>query len=220
MSHFTSKWNNEKTPGFSDKVKEVIRADKGPVKPKLEQAVRQIKTQIVKLDQTSEKLKTRDANIFNSVVAALQKHDQPHATVYANELAEVRKMNKMVTQSKLALEQIALRLNTVSELGDVVVTLTPAMGVIRDIQSGVMNILPEAEHEISEINGLLSGILVDAGQIGGHNINFENSNVESQQIMDEASAIADEKMKEQFPDLPSAADSLLPKKNKIEGLFE
>ncbi len=38
--------------------------------------------------------------------------------------------------------------------------------------------------------------------------------------MDEASAIAEEKMKEQFPDLPSAADSLLPKKNKIEGLFE
>jgi division protein CdvB (Snf7/Vps24/ESCRT-III family) len=94
------------------------------------------------------------------------------------------------------------------------------MGVIRDIQSGVMNILPEAEHEISEINGLLSGILVDAGQMGGHNINFENSNAESRQIMDEASAIAEEKMKEQFPDLPSAADSLLPKKNKIEGLFE
>mgnify|MGYP003302988391 CR=1 FL=1 len=77
--------------------------------------------------------------------------------MYANELAEVRKMNKMVTQSKLALEQIALRLNTVSELGDVVVTLTPAMGVIKNIQSGVMNILPEAEHEISEINGFLIG---------------------------------------------------------------
>ena len=220
MSHFASRWNNEKTPGFSDKVKEVIRADKEPVKPKLELAVRQIKTQIVKLDQTSGKLKTRDANIFNSVVLALQKHDQQHATVYANELAEVRKMNKMVTQSKLALEQIALRLNTVSELGDVVVTLTPAMGVIKNIQSGVMNILPEAEHEISEINGLLSGILVDAGQMGGHNINFENSSAESRQIMDEASAIAEEKMKEQFPDLPSAADSLLPPKNKIEGLFE
>ena len=72
MSHFASRWNNERTPGFSDKVKEVIRADKEPVKPKLEQAVRQIKTQIVKLDQTSGKLKARDANIFNSVVLALQ----------------------------------------------------------------------------------------------------------------------------------------------------
>ena len=95
------------------------------------------------------------------------------------------------------------------------------MGVIKDIQSGVLNVLPEAEHEISEINGLLSGILVDAGQMGGHNINFENSNAESRQIMDEASAIAEEKMKEQFPDLPAPVDSLLHKKNKInEGLFE
>ena len=219
MSQFSTKWNNNRGPGLSDRVKEVIKPE-GPVKPKLEQAVRQIKTQITKLDQTSLKLKSRDSAIFNSVVAAIQKHDMPHATVYANELNEVRKMNKMVTQSKLAVEQIALRLNTVSELGDVVVTLTPAMGVIKDIQSGVMNILPEAEHEISEISGLLSGILVDAGQIGGHNINFESSTEESRQIMEEASSVAEQKMKEQFPDLPQTNTSLPAEKNKLERLFE
>ena len=219
MSQFSTKWNNNRGPGLSDRVKEVIKPE-GPVKPKLEQAVRQIKTQITKLDQTSLKLKSRDSAIFNSVVSSIQKHDMPHATVYANELNEVRKMNKMVTQSKLALEQIALRLNTVSELGDVVVTLTPAMGVIKDIQSGVMNILPEAEHEISEISGLLSGILVDAGQIGGHNINFESSTEESRQIMEEASSVAEQKMKEQFPDLPQTNTSLPAEKNKLERLFE
>jgi division protein CdvB (Snf7/Vps24/ESCRT-III family) len=48
----------------------------------------------------------------------LQKHDTEHANVYANELAEVRKMIKTVTSSKLALEQIVLRLNTITELGD------------------------------------------------------------------------------------------------------
>ena len=219
MSQFSTKWNNSRGPGLSDRVKEVIKPE-GPVKPKLEQAVRQINTQITKLDQTSLKLKSRDSAIFNSVVSAIQKHDMPHATVYANELNEVRKMNKMVTQSKLALEQIALRLNTVSELGDVVVTLTPAMGVIKDIQSGVMNILPEAEHEISEISSLLSGILVDAGQIGGHNINFELATEESHQIMEEASSVAEQKMKEQFPDLPQTNTSLPAEKKKLERLFE
>ena len=219
MSQFSTKWNNSRGPGLSDRVKEVIKPE-GPVKPKLEQAVRQINTQITKLDQTSLKLKSRDSAIFNSVVSAIQKHDMPHATVYANELNEVRKMNKMVTQSKLALEQIALRLNTVSELGDVVVTLTPAMGVIKDIQSGVMNILPEAEHEISEISSLLSGILVDAGQIGGHNINFELATEVSHQIMEEASSVAEQKMKEQFPDLPQTNTSLPAEKKKLERLFE
>ena len=84
MSQFSTKWNNNRGPGLSDRVKEVIKPE-GPVKPKLEQAVRQIKTQTTKLDQTSLKLKSRDSAIFNSVVAAIQKHDMPHATVYANE---------------------------------------------------------------------------------------------------------------------------------------
>ena len=219
MGILNNNWNKQEKEPMLSKMKGKINSQP-PMKHQIESTQRSLQAMIAKLDQKCLGLKSQDDGLFNKIVIATQKHETDRASAYANELAEVRKMNKMVTQSKLALEQIALRLNTVSELGDVVVTLTPAMGVIRDIQSGVMNILPEAEHEISEINGLLSGILVDAGQIGGHNINFENSNVESQQIMDEASAIADEKMKEQFPDLPSAADSLLPKKNKIEGLFE
>lgn len=201
MSHFTSKWSNNRGPGISDKVREVIRTD-GPLKPRLDNAIKQIRTQIIKLDQTNNRLKDKDSTIFRNVVTAMKNHDMPHATVYANELAELRKMTKMVTQSKLALEQIAIRLNTVSELGDVVVTLTPAMGVIKDIQSGVLNVLPEAEHEISEISGLLSGLLVDAGQMGGHTINFDSSNDVARNIMNEASAIAEQKMKDQFPSLP------------------
>ena len=47
MSQFSTKWNNNRGPGLSDRVKEVIKPE-GPVKPKLEQAVRQIKTQITK----------------------------------------------------------------------------------------------------------------------------------------------------------------------------
>ena len=219
MGILNNNWNKQEKEPMLSKMKGKINSQP-PMKHQIESTQRSLQAMIAKLDQKCLGLKSQDDGLFNKIVTATQKHETDRASAYANELAEVRKMNKMVTQSKLALEQIALRLNTVSELGDVVVTLTPAMGVIRDIQSGVMNILPEAEHEISEINGLLSGILVDAGQIEGHNINFENSNVESRQIMDEASAIADEKMKEQFPDLPSAADSLLPKKNKIEGLFE
>ena len=40
--------------------------------------------------------------------------------VFANELAEIRKMEKMIVHARLALEQIVIRLRTVSELGNVV----------------------------------------------------------------------------------------------------
>jgi len=203
MSDFVSKWNKPSGGGFGERVREAVRP-LGPLKPRLEAAVRQIQIQISKLDATSLKLKERDAAIFNKVVTSIQKHDMQHATVYANELAEIRKMNKMVTAAKLALEQIVLRLNTVQELGDIVVTLAPAMGVIRSIKSGLVSVLPEAENEISEISNLLGSILVDAGQLGASTINFEAANEDAERILAEASAVAEQKMREKFPDLPTS----------------
>lgn len=202
MSNFGQKWVKEEKPGIGNKVKEAIKPS-GPLKPRLDDATRGIQTQVARLESTMTKLKERDAAIFNKVVSALQKHDTQHASVYANELAEVRKMNKMVTSSKLALEQIVLRLNTVTELGDIVVTLAPAMSIIRSVKSGIIGVLPEAEREINEIGGLLSSILVDAGQTSGASLNFEAANEDAEKIIAEASAVAEQRMKDRFPELPT-----------------
>lgn len=202
MSTFQGKWEKNQGQGFATRVKESVK-NPGPLKPRLDLAVRQIQVQTAKLDSTSTKLRERDTQIFNKVVSSIQKHDTQHASVFANELAEIRKMNKMVTQAKLALEQIVLRLNTITELGDIVVTLTPAMSVIRSVKQGLVGVLPEAESEIGEISGLLSSILVDAGSVGGYSLNFEAANEDAERILAEASAVAETRMKERFPEIPS-----------------
>jgi division protein CdvB (Snf7/Vps24/ESCRT-III family) len=206
MSAFAGKWEKQNNQSFGGKVKDSVR-NPGPLKPRLDLAVRQIQVQVAKLDSTSNKLRERDNSIFNKVVSSLQKHDTQHASVFANELAEIRKMNKMVTQAKLALEQIVLRLNTITELGDIVVTLTPAMAVIRNVKQGLVGVLPEAESEIGEISGLLSSILVDAGTVGGYSLNFEAANEDAERILSEASAVAEQRMKEKFPEIPSTLPS-------------
>ncbi len=207
MSQFTNRWDKRNNQSFTSKVRESVRSP-GPLKPRLDLATRQIQVQVAKLDATVAKLRDRDAQIFNKIVASIQKHDSQHASVYANELAEIRKMNKMVTQAKLALEQITLRLNTITELGDIVVTLTPAMSVIRSVRQGLMGVLPEAEGEIGEISTLLSSILVDAGQVGGYSLNFEAANEDAEKVLAEAAAVAEQRMKEKFPDIPSGLPSV------------
>ncbi len=201
MSKFADKWQKPPTPTVGERVKEAVRPP-GPLKHRLEAAVRQIQVQITRLDSTANRLREKDSGIFNKVVTAIQKHDMSHASVYANELAEIRKISKMVTQAKVALEQIVLRLNTVQELGDIVVTLTPAMAVIRNVRTGLGTVLPEAEHEMGEINGLLSSILVDAGMLGGYTISFEAASEDAEKILSEASAVAEQRMKEKLPELP------------------
>jgi len=69
--------------------------------------------------------------------------------------------------------------------------------------------VPEMETDLGVIAELLSGILVDAGQVGGYTINFETANEEAARLVEEASATVEQVMKEEFPGIPDLP--LIPK---------
>jgi division protein CdvB (Snf7/Vps24/ESCRT-III family) len=200
---FAKKWQSRKNDQtFTKRVKDAVRPP-GPLKPRLDFAIRRIELQTQKLDQATDRFSKRDKTIFARIVDAYTKHDTARANVFANELAEIRKMEKLIMNAKLALEQIVLRLRTVTELGDVTSTLGPACGVLRSISSGLASVFPEAEGELGEIGDLLSGIMVQAGQSSGMTINFDTVNEDSQKILAEAASVAEQKIKDKFPDLPA-----------------
>ncbi len=200
---FSSKWEKkDKAPGVLDRLRGSV-VPPTPLKSQIEQANRQIRILITQLDSTVSRIKQRDSTIFKNVVTSLAKHDMQHAAVYANELSEVRKMGKLVTQAQLAMEQISLRLGTINDLGEIASTLAPAVSVIRNMKEGLRMALPEADKEIGEISGLLSTVLVDASTTGGFSLNFDAANEDAQKVLEEASAIAEQKMKESFPEIPA-----------------
>ena len=207
VDSFAGRWEKKDDPSFSAKVKGAVHPP-GPLKPRLDDATKRIEMQVQRLDQASTRFGERDKSIFNRIVDAYAKHDTSRANVFANELAEIRKMEKMIFHAKLALEQIVLRLQTVTELGDVAVTLLPVVGVISNIKNGMAAISPQAEKEIGEIGNILSGIVVDAGAVTGMTINFESVNEDSAKILEEAQTIAESRMKETFPELPGKAGQL------------
>jgi division protein CdvB (Snf7/Vps24/ESCRT-III family) len=199
---FAEKWEKkDQGPGFMSKFKVNIRPPT-PLKVQIEQANRQIRMLITQLDAAVNRIKQRDAAIFRQVVHSLAQRDTQHAIVYANELSEVRKMGKMVTEAELALEQISLRLGTITDLGEIATTLAPAVSVIRNMQSTLQGVLPEADREIGEISGLLSSVLIDAGTTSGISLNFDAANEEALKVLNEASEVAEERMKEDFPAIP------------------
>ncbi|MCW8802747.1 MAG: Snf7 family protein [Candidatus Bathyarchaeota archaeon] len=204
---FAKKWGEgvDDTP-LSNKIKDAVRPP-GPLKPRLDFAVKRMEMQIQKLDKAADRFTERDKAIFQKIVNAYTKHDMARANVFANELAEIRKMEKMIMHSRLALEQIVLRLSTVSELGDVVSTLAPAVNVLRNVKAGMGAVFPEAEREIGSIGNLLSGIIMDAGYNSGMNIDFQTAGDDAQNILNEAASVAEQKVKEKFPDLPTGMPS-------------
>src|SRR5919107_1915776 len=206
---FNRRW--VKTPtneGVANKILENKFIDNikstAPLKPKIEDAQKKLQLQISKLDGISNKMQEKDHLIFKRIVYAMQNHDSQYAKVLSNELSQIRKMNKMVSSAKLAMEQIQLRLNTITELGDVVVTLSPAMSVIKGIQGGLSSMMPEADQSFGQISDLLGSIMADSGQIPTTEIGASTGlNEDSMKIIEEASAIVEQNMKDKFPDLPS-----------------
>ena len=205
---FAKRWEDKSgDQPLTDRIKGAV-IQPGPLKPRLNMAVRRLDLQIQKLDQATDRFSKRDQSIFARIVDAYTKHDMARANVFANELAEIRKMERMIMHARLALEQIGLRLRTVSELGDVVSTLGPAVSVLRAVKSGMANMFPEAERELGQIGDILSGIIMEAGQSTGFSMNFDATNEDAQKILTEAATVAEQKIKEKFPELPAGIPSL------------
>ncbi len=201
--NFAKKWEAKKEGvSFTTALKETVQPAP-PLKPRLEFATRKLDLQISKLDQTNERFTQKDKALFTRLVDSYTKHDQAHANIYATELAELRKMSKLIMNARLALDQVALRIRTVSELGDVVATLGPCVGVLRSISGGLGGVLPEAEGELCDIGNMLSGLMFEAGASGGMSLNFDNVNEDASKILSEAAIVAEQKVNANFPDLPN-----------------
>jgi division protein CdvB (Snf7/Vps24/ESCRT-III family) len=209
---FDSRWVKPQGESVGHKLLEGIKPQ-APLKPRIEEAQKKLQMQIARLDAISVRMQEKDKVIFKRVVLAMQSHDSSHARLLSGELSQIRKMNKMVTSAKLALEQIQLRLNTITELGDVVVTLSPAMSVIKGLQSGLAGMMPEADQSFGQISDLLGNIMTESGQIPNSEIaSFNSINEDTVQIMEEASAVVEMNMKNKFPDLPSTTTNISAKK--------
>ena len=175
-----------------------------PLKPRIEEARSKLQMQVTKLETISNKMQEKDKLIFGRIVTAMQNHDSRYAKLLSNELSQIRRMNKMVNSAKLALEQIQLRLNTMTELGDVVITLSPAMSVIKGIQGGLSSMMPHADQSFGQISDLLGNIMSGTGQIPSPEIASGTLSLDDEavKIIEEATAVVEENTRDKFPDLP------------------
>ncbi|MGD0644071.1 MAG: Snf7 family protein [Candidatus Bathyarchaeia archaeon] len=200
--NFAKKWEPKREgETFVDTLRTAVQPPQ-PLKPRLDFAVRKLDLQINKLDQANERFTQKDRTLFAKLVQAYTEHDSAHANIYATELAEIRKMSKLVMNARLALDQVSLRIKTVSELGDVISTLGPCIGVLRSINVGLCGVLPEAENELGDIGNMLSGLMFEAGTSSGMSLNFNSVNEDAEKILAEAATVAEQRVNANFPDLP------------------
>ena len=218
MGSFSDKWhalkNNEKlSQAFMGRVK-----PDAPLKNRLDTAQKKLQLQITKLAEIDTKLQQRNNIIFNKIVSAKKSNNETYAKVYANELAETRKQQKMISNAKQSIERVQIRLNTVSELGDIVVTLSPCMSLIKGLSSSLGGMMPTVSESMQDLSTMLGDIVTGSsithdGTLG----QIETNNSDAMSILEEAQLIVEGKTRQTMPEPPSTTtvESILQERQKI-----
>ena len=101
------------------------------------------------------------------------------------------------------MEQIQLRLNTVSELGDIVVTLSPCMSVIRDLGPSISGMMPEAANSMQDLSGIMGDLITSSRMQSEETIAPQTiRNQEAQNVIDEAHSVIAQEARSVIPEVP------------------
>ena len=203
MPNFDKTWARTETQSVTGKLRDAVKPQ-GALKPRIQTAVNKLQVQISKMDSMLTKLQERDAQLFQRVVTAMQQHDTSTSRVLSNELAEIRKVTKMLGNARMSLEQVQLRLTTIHDLGDAMVAIGPAMSTMKGLKSSLGRFMPEADSELNAMSQTLNGLMMDSLAGDSFNMESDSASEETEKILQEASAVAEQQIGDKFPSVPSA----------------
>ena len=202
MSNFGQAWQRPPTQGVSEHLQCLVKREK-PLKPRVESTIRGLNRPISKLDSTSKQLSKKEQKLFNKIVQAKQNGNIKAAKVLATELVQMRKTGSMIGNMKLSVEKTQLRLSTVNAVGDVIVSMQPAVSTMKAVVPAMNKIMPQASAELESMGNLLGDMM--PGSIGS-DYSFADSEMSSQEtdsILQEAAAIAETQIGDKFPTVPN-----------------
>jgi division protein CdvB (Snf7/Vps24/ESCRT-III family) len=209
MTSFEKTWAQREVKSMTEKIRDTVKPQ-GALKPRIQTAVNKLQAQTSKMDVMLTKLHQRDQQLFDRVVTATQSHDTPTSRVLSSELAEIRKVSRVLGNARNSLEQVQLRLTTIHDLGDAMIAIGPAMSTMKELKPTMSKFMPEADSELNTMTETLNGLMVDS--LSGDSFEMQDNamNEETNAILQEAEAVASQQTDEKFPSIPTTTPTGLP----------
>jgi division protein CdvB (Snf7/Vps24/ESCRT-III family) len=104
--------------------------------------------------------------------------------------------------SQICLEQALLRLETIEEFGDMVHSMGAVKGILGTVRGELEGKLPEISTSLGDVEDSLSNLTVEIGEAVESEGTYIPASDESARVLREADMMAEQKMKERFPEIP------------------
>jgi len=209
MTSYEKTWAQREVKSMTEKNRDTVKPQ-GALNPRIQTAVNKLQVQTSKMDVMLTKLHQRDQQLFDRVVTATQSHDTPTSRVLSSELAEVRKVSRVLGNARNSLEQVLLRLTTIHDLGDAMIAIGPAMSTMKELKPTMSKFMPEADSELNTMTETLNGLMVDSLSGDSYEMQDRAMTEETNSILQEAEAVASQQTDEKFPSIPTMTPTGLP----------
>ncbi|MEM2921901.1 MAG: Snf7 family protein [Candidatus Bathyarchaeia archaeon] len=199
---FASEWYRERKTPLRQAISDTMHPV--PLRERINQTRYRLTVVSRRLEDSKARIDQKQKELFQKCVHAQELKDQTTAIMYANECSQVRKMAATILSAKYAIEQVILRLETVTDFGDVASVIMPAARIVNTLKGRLAGVVPEVSMQLASIGTTLDSIVLEAGEATGTTFSSLVQGEEAEKILAEATAIADQKLREGFPPLPTA----------------
>jgi len=214
MGYISKNWRGVKDSILSQKFLDRVRPE-ATLKNKIDGAGKKMEYQILRLEQTHNKLQQNHDNLFKKIVDAKQTRNESKAMTYAIELVEVKKAKNKIAEAKLAMEQIKLRLGTVSELGDIVVTLSPCMSLIKGLAPSISALMPQMHASMGDLTNTFGDILTDSSLSQESLTPTYQRSADTEAILQEVQNVLEGRTRTAMPEPPTTATNKSKRKESM-----
>jgi len=168
--------------------------------------VPKLKSQKFKLGQVIVKLTRRDQILFKTCATALKAKDNKRAAIFANELAEIRKLTKILYHTQILVERIILRLETLKEFNAAFADLKPVLRNLKTVTKSLSSFMPQMAYEMERVNECIFEVItmskIDASKL---EVPTDVKTPGGEEVLKEVADLLEEQITEKLPEPPTSA---------------
>jgi len=181
-----------------------------------------LNNQLTRLRMLDKKFTAMNKDLRNQIAANIKSGNNDRAKAIANELANIRHVQRTTQNMSLALEVVVIRFSTINEFAIILETINPTIEMIKGIQKEISKAVPTANEVLSEMTSMTSDVLINS------NIKSEAGKVpisipvdtEALSILNEVEGILENEAKAKLPEVPNSIHAIKIKRETDERVIE
>lgn len=165
-------------------------------------ATRVVNNQLTQLRMLDKKFQVMDKDFRHKIALNIKSGNNMRAKALANELSNIRRVDRTIQNISLALEVIVIRFSTINEFAMIMETINPTIEMIKDIQKDISKVVPTANGILSEITSVTTDVLAGANIKSDIPKVSASVDTDALSILNDVEVMLEEETKTRLPEVP------------------